>query len=271
MPPENAGGKQAPPQPMVDPPVPRAVSGTLPQYRAGCRHTNYHNIVILSIIRDRQDSGTYLRLEDNPHARCTRLGTIGRWRNDNRPQDVDKRGCAGRPRPRRSRDCVRNKVTWCRSSSCSWRLAVRVVSARLYCCARPRISGSCRICSRRQMPMDQSSAAAFLAGPAIRGGGLLPAGPGQENPRSPMRTRARGAVRRPVASYRRQPRCSSKVRGARTAISRPLAPDLSSTREEALALRDWAAREKVRSVIVPTEIFAARRLRWMLHRVSGMT
>jgi uncharacterized SAM-binding protein YcdF (DUF218 family) len=45
--------------------------------------------------------------------------------------------------------------------------------------------------------------------------------------------------------------------------------DLSSTREEALALRDWAAREKVRSVIVPTEIFAARRLRWMLHRVFG--
>jgi uncharacterized SAM-binding protein YcdF (DUF218 family) len=45
--------------------------------------------------------------------------------------------------------------------------------------------------------------------------------------------------------------------------------DLSSTREEALALRDWAAREKVRSVILPTEIFAARRLRWMLHRVFG--
>ena len=45
--------------------------------------------------------------------------------------------------------------------------------------------------------------------------------------------------------------------------------DLSSTREEALALRDWAAREKVRSIIVPTEIFAARRLHWMLHRVFG--
>ena len=45
--------------------------------------------------------------------------------------------------------------------------------------------------------------------------------------------------------------------------------DLSSTREEALALRDWATRKKVRSVIVPTEISAARRLRWMLHRVFG--
>ncbi|MBV8525860.1 MAG: YdcF family protein [Acetobacteraceae bacterium] len=45
--------------------------------------------------------------------------------------------------------------------------------------------------------------------------------------------------------------------------------DLSSTREEALALRDWAARERVHSIIVPTEIFAARRLRWMLHRVFG--
>jgi uncharacterized SAM-binding protein YcdF (DUF218 family) len=45
--------------------------------------------------------------------------------------------------------------------------------------------------------------------------------------------------------------------------------DLSNTREEALALRDWATRQRMRSIIVPTEIFAARRLRWMLHRVFG--
>ncbi|MEA2987354.1 MAG: hypothetical protein QOG83_65, partial [Alphaproteobacteria bacterium] len=34
-----------------------------------------------------------------------------------------------------------------------------------------------------------------------------------------------------------------------------------------LALRGWATRAGARSIIVPTEIFAARRLRWMLHRV----
>jgi hypothetical protein len=32
------------------------VSKTLPQYRAGCRHTNYHNIAILSIM-GRNDRG----------------------------------------------------------------------------------------------------------------------------------------------------------------------------------------------------------------------
>src|SRR5262249_44352937 len=42
---------------------------------------------------------------------------------------------------------------------------------------------------------------------------------------------------------------------------------LSNTYEEALALRDWAARAGARSIIVPTEIFPARRVRWMLHRV----
>jgi len=40
-----------------------------------------------------------------------------------------------------------------------------------------------------------------------------------------------------------------------------------NTYEEALALRDWAARTGARSVIVPTEIFPARRVRWTLHRV----
>jgi uncharacterized SAM-binding protein YcdF (DUF218 family) len=42
---------------------------------------------------------------------------------------------------------------------------------------------------------------------------------------------------------------------------------LSNTYEEALALRDWAARAGARSIIVPTEIFSARRVRWTLHRV----
>ena len=43
--------------------------------------------------------------------------------------------------------------------------------------------------------------------------------------------------------------------------------NLANTHQEALALRDWAIRTGARSIIVPTEIFAARRLRWALHRV----
>src|SRR5262249_43182425 len=42
--------------------------------------------------------------------------------------------------------------------------------------------------------------------------------------------------------------------------------ELASTREEVLALRDWAERARITSIIVPTEIFSARRLRWMLRR-----
>jgi hypothetical protein len=43
--------------------------------------------------------------------------------------------------------------------------------------------------------------------------------------------------------------------------------DLANTHQEAVALREWAVRTGARSVIVPTEIFAARRVRWTLHRV----
>jgi uncharacterized SAM-binding protein YcdF (DUF218 family) len=42
--------------------------------------------------------------------------------------------------------------------------------------------------------------------------------------------------------------------------------ELSSTYEEAEALQEWAIRTHARSVIVPTEIFSARRVRWMLTR-----
>jgi uncharacterized SAM-binding protein YcdF (DUF218 family) len=40
--------------------------------------------------------------------------------------------------------------------------------------------------------------------------------------------------------------------------------DLSNTRQEAVALRAWADRAEARSLIVPTEIFSSRRVRWML-------
>jgi len=39
-----------------------------------------------------------------------------------------------------------------------------------------------------------------------------------------------------------------------------------NTRDEAVALRNWAEARRVSRIIVPTEIFAARRLRWILSR-----
>ncbi|HWD58329.1 MAG TPA: YdcF family protein [Stellaceae bacterium] len=45
--------------------------------------------------------------------------------------------------------------------------------------------------------------------------------------------------------------------------------NLKNTRQEALALHDWARQEGVHSIIVPTESFVTRRLRWILHRVFG--
>ena len=41
---------------------------------------------------------------------------------------------------------------------------------------------------------------------------------------------------------------------------------LASTFDEAQALRAWAERTRARSLIVPTEIFSSRRVRWMLER-----
>jgi uncharacterized SAM-binding protein YcdF (DUF218 family) len=43
--------------------------------------------------------------------------------------------------------------------------------------------------------------------------------------------------------------------------------NLSNTREEAVALREWAEHAGARSVIVPTELFTTRRLHWILHHV----
>ena len=39
-----------------------------------------------------------------------------------------------------------------------------------------------------------------------------------------------------------------------------------NTMDEALALRDWAEQRRVSQIIVPTEIFAARRVRWIFYR-----
>lgn len=45
--------------------------------------------------------------------------------------------------------------------------------------------------------------------------------------------------------------------------------DLTNTYQEALALKAWARRNNAHSIIVPSEIFPARRVRWMLRRVFG--
>jgi uncharacterized SAM-binding protein YcdF (DUF218 family) len=42
---------------------------------------------------------------------------------------------------------------------------------------------------------------------------------------------------------------------------------LENTHQEVFALRAWAERNHACSIIVPTEIYSARRVRWMLHRV----
>jgi uncharacterized SAM-binding protein YcdF (DUF218 family) len=42
--------------------------------------------------------------------------------------------------------------------------------------------------------------------------------------------------------------------------------NLSSTEEEAGALRAWAAQRQAKSIIVPTELFAGRRVRWIFER-----
>jgi uncharacterized SAM-binding protein YcdF (DUF218 family) len=44
----------------------------------------------------------------------------------------------------------------------------------------------------------------------------------------------------------------------------------SNTREEAVALREWAERNNASKFIVPSEIFSARRVRWIFrHELSG--
>jgi hypothetical protein len=45
--------------------------------------------------------------------------------------------------------------------------------------------------------------------------------------------------------------------------------NLGNTHQEVLALQAWAEDNQAHSIIVPTEIFSARRVRWMLHRALG--
>jgi hypothetical protein len=46
--------------------------------------------------------------------------------------------------------------------------------------------------------------------------------------------------------------------------------EVTNTYQEAMALREWMMRNRVHSVIVPTEVFSSRRVRWILeHELAG--
>jgi uncharacterized SAM-binding protein YcdF (DUF218 family) len=45
--------------------------------------------------------------------------------------------------------------------------------------------------------------------------------------------------------------------------------NVTNTRQEALALHQWAVAAGAHSIIVPTDLFSSRRLAWMLHRAFG--
>jgi uncharacterized SAM-binding protein YcdF (DUF218 family) len=51
-----------------------------------------------------------------------------------------------------------------------------------------------------------------------------------------------------------------------SAIER-LQPDVSSTYEEADAVRSWAISHEARQIIVPTDIFHTRRVKWIFEKV----
>jgi hypothetical protein len=57
--------------------------------------------------------------------------------------------------------------------------------------------------------------------------------------------------------------------GVPLAAIEPFGENLSDTFAEATALHQWAVRNGARRIMVPTDIFAARRLRWTLHHVFG--
>jgi uncharacterized SAM-binding protein YcdF (DUF218 family) len=57
--------------------------------------------------------------------------------------------------------------------------------------------------------------------------------------------------------------------GVPAAAIEPFGSNLKDTYAEAAALHDWAKRTGAHTILVPTDIFAARRLRWVMHHVFG--
>jgi len=57
--------------------------------------------------------------------------------------------------------------------------------------------------------------------------------------------------------------------GVPVAAIEPFGDHLTDTFAEATALHEWAVRNGAHRIIVPTDMFATRRLRWTLHHVFG--
>ncbi len=57
--------------------------------------------------------------------------------------------------------------------------------------------------------------------------------------------------------------------GVPDAAIEPFGSNLKDTYAEAVALHDWAKRTGARTILVPTDIFATRRLRWIMHHIFG--
>jgi len=57
--------------------------------------------------------------------------------------------------------------------------------------------------------------------------------------------------------------------GVPGAAIQPFGSNLKDTYQEVMALHDWAKRTGAHTILVPTDIFATRRLRWIMHRVFG--
>jgi uncharacterized SAM-binding protein YcdF (DUF218 family) len=72
------------------------------------------------------------------------------------------------------------------------------------------------------------------------------------------------------------PSHTSLIRGALIKLSVPdtaieiFGSGVTNTYQEVMALREWAVRNRVHSIIVPTEVFSSRRVRWILeHELVG--
>jgi uncharacterized SAM-binding protein YcdF (DUF218 family) len=109
---------------------------------------------------------------------------------------------------------------------------------------------------------------------AVLGGGL------ETRPVAAAEYYRKGIVQKVLLSNVRAPALSSDVLPSETELNRRVlislgvpenaielfGESLSSTYEEAAALRSWALRSHPRSLIVPTEYFSSRRVRWVLSR-----
>ena len=70
-----------------------------------------------------------------------------------------------------------------------------------------------------------------------------------------------------IASHTELNRLALITLGVPESVIETFGSNVTSTRDEAYALREWAVANHAHSIIVPTEIFSARRIRWILDRV----